>query len=199
MGQAVIAPLIAEFMERFPLIKRELLVTNRRVDLITESVDVAIRIGRLEDSSYICQRLGELATGVYAAPNYLSSAPELKVPEDLREHRVLSMLLADRAGRWRLKREQEVRVIDIDPVFGVNDFGVLAKVCEDGAGVACIPGYKVAEAVDSGRLIRILPQWCLPEVEFYALFPSREGISPKTRIWLDFLREKIFAQNEESI
>jgi len=199
MGQAVIAPVIAEFMRRYPLIELELLVTNRRVDLIAEGVDVAIRIGRMEDSSYVCKKMGELEAGIYASPDYLKAAPELLSPEDLVAHRVLSMLLADRAGRWHLDNGQQLKTIDINPVFGVNDFGVLSRVCEDGAGIACIPAYKVTSSIDDGRLVRVLPQWRLPSIEFYALFPSREGISNKTRLWLDFLQDTIFEENKDHL
>ena len=187
----VIAPLLSEFCERYPLIKLEFDVTPRKVDLITEPFDLALRAGELQDSNLIARVIGVFNVGLYAAPDYLAKFAEPKMPIELAQHQCL---IFPNRQTWRLLRERankpkEERSIEVHGRLMANSIGMLQNLAEQGLGIAMLPHAFAMRAVAKGKLQRILPEWEAEASKIHALTATRQ-LPAKTKVFLDFLKEK---------
>ncbi len=190
-GQHLLGPLTAAFMARHPEVRVELCLTNRKVDVIEEGLDLAIRIGRLEDSSLIAKRLGASGFRLCASPGYLAARNTPASPDGLVEHDCLIMPDLKTSSQWRLVGPSGTRTVSIKPRAIVNDFTTLRQIVLDGGGIAILPTYMCAELERDGQIVRVLPEWSLPAVEFHALYPSHRGATPKVRAFLEFISERL--------
>jgi len=188
VGQSLIAQHLAEFARTYPLVKVDLRLTNRRVDLIDEGYDVVIRVGESPDSNLISKYLCSQELHMYAAPRYLKDAEAApSTPNDLQTHRCLFMTAVSERSRWQLISADSTCVVDFEPAFSCDDFQVLLRLAIDGFGVAQLPDYMCKESLEAGQLVRVLDNWSGAKVDFNALVPSRRGITPKIRVFLDHL------------
>lgn len=188
------APLVAEFSRRYPGITFEFDLTPRRVDLITEPFDVAIRMGELTDSNLIARLLARLSVQAYASPGYLKFAGEPKHPSDLAEHECLGF---PKAGKWTLHRGAEEVEVGVGGRFLVNSVGMLRRLATLDLGIILLPGEIVAEDVSTGRLRRILPDWQGKPTPVYALTETRL-LPAKTQRFIEFLQSRLGAQAEQA-
>ena len=190
-GQYLLSPLLAEFMARYPDVNLDVVLSNRRIDILEEGFDLLIRIGQLQDSSLISKRLGETRLLLYASPAYLGLRGIPSEPDDLSEHECLMMSDIGAHTRMRLIGPNGTRATALVPRTTINDFPSLRQIAVDGGGIAILPQYLCTEVEQQGHLMRVLPNWSLPPVEFHALYPSHRGATPKVRVFLDFLGEKV--------
>ncbi len=188
VGQSLICQHLADFARSYPDVKVDLRLTNHRVDLIDEGFDVVIRVGKLPDSNLIGKYLCSQELHLYAAPSYIEeSDASLSVPEDLTKHRCLLMNAMSEHPQWQLQNSKEIKVIDFDPAFSCDNFYVLQQLAIDGLGIAVLPDYMCKKALEDGRLIRVLDSWIGNRVDFHALVRSIGGVTPKIRVFLDFI------------
>lgn len=185
------APLIAEFARRYPGISFDFDLTPRRVDLVSEPFDVAIRMGELSDSTLIARLLARLPVQVYASSGYLKSAGEPKHPSDLAQHECVGFA---KAGRWTLHRDGESVAVDVRGRFTVNSVGMFRRLATLDLGVVLLPEEMVADDVAHGRLRRILPGWQGTPTPVYALTETRL-LPAKTQRFIEFLQERLGQQD----
>ncbi len=191
-GQNMIAPHLSEFIKKYPEITVDIKLTNRRVDVIGEGYDLAMRIGQLADSSLVSRRLGSSRIMLYASPTYLKGAPQLDELSDLTSHSVLVMSDAFHSDKIILEDDNgQQQSVDITPRALINDLTMLSEVAQGGVGIVAIPEYLSEPSVKEGRLKRVLSDWSSPEFSFYAIYPSRQGLTRKVRVWIDFFLEKL--------
>lgn len=181
------APLIAEFAQRYPGINFEFDLTPRRVDLISEPFDVAIRIGEQPDSNLIARQLACLPAYLYASPQYLEQFGEPQHPSALTQHSCLGF---PRSGLWRLHSNTEKAEIAVSGRFTLNNVGMIRRMATLGQGIMLMPQKVVAEDIAEGRLCRLLPQWQGAPVPVYALTETRL-LPAKTQRFIEFLRERL--------
>ena len=189
-ANGVIAPLLAEFVARYPAITLELDLSPRRVDLIGENFDLAIRMGSLSDDASLAARsLGHLQVGLVAASSYLARRGLPPEPEALMEHDAL--LLLQRNGQpaaWTLSRgEQQWQGLP-PPRAVANSPEMLTRLARAGAGIAAVGLHFVEPYVRSGELQVVLPDWLLPSDTAWAVFPGRRLMPARTRVFLDALQ-----------
>ncbi len=189
VGQNLIGPMLPEFMKLFPDVLISLQLSNRRVDLIEEGFDLAIRVGALSDSSLISRRVGVSELGVYASPKYLRRLAAPVLPADLIDHDCLIMSDEETGHVWRLVGPSGRKNTSVRARAVVNDFAVLQRMLLDGIGIALLPDY-IAHA-SKGKLTRVLPEWSIPSVELHAIYPSHRGATPKMRVFLDWVIDKM--------
>jgi DNA-binding transcriptional LysR family regulator len=186
----VLGPLLAEFIARHPAIALELDLSPRRVDLIGENFDVAIRIGDLpDDASLAARRLAVFSVGMYASPAYLARRGLPSEPEALMEHDVLRLL--GRNGEpapWRLKRDQVLWEGLPPGRASANSPELLVRLARAGAGITMLSDHFAAPDVESGELVQVLADWSLPPVTAWAVFPGRRLMPARTRVFLDALQ-----------
>ena len=180
---------IATFIETYPEIQLDLDLSSRRVDLIGERYDLAIRMGVLaDDSSVVARKIDEQSFGLYASPIYLALHPALKHPDELQQHAAVRLLSArGSAAPWKLIRGKSVWEGVPPGRLTLNSPDMIQQLVLDGAGIGALPDRFVTEDVRHKRLIRILPKWCFPAVPAWAVMPMRRYLPAKTRVFLDHI------------
>jgi DNA-binding transcriptional LysR family regulator len=191
--------LFARFTAENPAIELHLEATNRRVDVIAEGFDVAVRVRfpPLEPSDLVMRRLDESTQCLVASPG-LAPRP-LASPADL--HALPSIAQRPLRGdhQWRLETaEGETAVVAHQPRLVTDDMATLREAAIAGVGVVQLPTLMIWEDVEAGRLIRVLPRWRPPVGIIHAVFPSRRGLLPSVRALLDFLGEHCAAQRQRA-
>lgn len=198
--------MLSDFVKAHPAITLELDLSARRVDLIAESFDLAIRMGELPvDSLLTAKRLGVFKVGLYATPDYLSRLVAPAVPEDL--NRLHGLMLLSSAGDtvpWRLQpvgpvsrhNKAGAQVVDPDSHTRANSPELLMQLAQNGCGVAALTDFIVQPMLQSGRLARVLPDWMAEPAVAWAVFPGRRLMPTKTRVFLDALSQTLSSCNE---
>lgn len=184
-----LAPLIAEFSRLYPGISFEFDLTPRRVDLVTEPVDVVIRMGEPADSNLIARLLARLPRHVYASPRYLERSGEPSHPADLERHECLR-LRTGKTDTWALHRADETIEITVGGRFLLNSVGMLRRLATLDLGIIVMEEEIVADDLANGRLRRVLPQWQAMPVPVYAITETRL-LPAKTQRFIEFLRERL--------
>lgn len=191
----VLAPWLAEFVQRYPAISLEMDLTPRRVDLIAENMDIAIRMGDLpDDATLAARRLNTFTAGLYASPAYLKRCGHPSEPEALMEHDALRLLA--RTGEpapWVLIREtDQARWEGIPPGRAtVNSPDLLMRMAVAGGGICLVSDYFAEAQVRAGTLTPVLPEWRPPSTAAWAVFPGRRLMPARTRVFLDELQAKL--------
>jgi DNA-binding transcriptional LysR family regulator len=180
---------IATFIETYPEVQLDLDLTSRRVDLIGERFDLAIRMGTLDsDATLVARKIDEQSFGLYASPIYLALHPAPKHPDELAHHAAVRLLSArGSAIPWKLIRGKAVWEGVPPGRLTLNSLDVIQQLMLDGAGIGALPDRFVAEDVRLKRLVRVLPEWCLPAVPAWAVLPMRRYLPAKTRAFLAHL------------
>jgi len=177
---------IATFIETYPEIQLDIDLSSRRVDLIGERFDLAIRMGALDnDATLVARKLDEQSFGLYASPIYLALHPAPKHPDDLQNHASVRLLSArGSAVPWTLTRGKEIWEGIPPGRLTLNSPDMIQQLLLDGAGIGALPDRFVAEDVRRNRLVRVLPRWNLPAVPAWAVMPMRRYLPAKTRAFL---------------
>lgn len=188
-ASVVLAPLLASFSARYPALSLEIDLSPRRVDLIGENFDVVLRMGSLSDDATLAARqIAEFSIGLYASPAYLKRRGQPRQPADLMAHDAL--VLAASPGEpplWRLLRGEEVWEGRPPTRVAANGPDFLAQMARAGAGIAAIGDHFAEPYVTQGELMPVLPEWSLPSVPAWAVFPGRRLMPARTRAFLDAL------------
>jgi len=186
-----LAPVIGEFLERYPAVQLELMPTDRVVDLIEEGVDVAIRIGRLADSSFMARKIGEDVRLVCAAPRYLARHGQPTRPDELVRHNCIVSRERAHLNRWQFRVDGQLREIEVGGRLAVSDGEAQLRLALQGLGIVRLTRLTVAGAVKSGELMILLEDFSAEEpVPIHAVYPHRRHLAPKVTAFVDFIREK---------
>ncbi len=189
-GQLILKPALAKFMHQYPELKVKLNLVNRRVDFIEEGFDIVIRIGQLNDSMLIAKKLGTVTRKLFASPTYLARQGKPKTVEQLVEHHLLIMNPINNDLKLSLVSTQgENFTVNSKPRLLVDDFAILKQSLIDGLGIAVLPEYMIREEVSTGKLVNILPNWGMDNVDVYALYPRNRAKIPKVKAFLNFIAE----------
>ncbi|MGY2234637.1 LysR substrate-binding domain-containing protein [Pseudomonas gingeri] len=191
LAQEFMPWVISSFLAAHPLVQLEVLMVNRRVDLVTEGIDVALRVREHgdEDPLLVTRRLRQAQTFMLATPAFLQEHPVNSL-EDLKDAPILGALEADRLVHLSLLDEDgHKREVSLEARLGVDDF-VVRKACAlAGLGFTVLPMLYCEEELANGTFVRILPQWSLPGGWLQAVYPHRRGVLPAVRAWIDHLAE----------
>jgi DNA-binding transcriptional LysR family regulator len=186
-GARHVAPAVASFLAAHPELGVELTLADRRVNLLEEQVDVAVRIGRLEDSSLMARRLAPCRSIVCAAPAYIAARGMPVHPADLAKHDCLSYAYAADGDLWRFEREGQQETVRVGSRIWSNNGEALAYAAIAGLGIALKPTFIVGEALRDGRLVPVLPGWTVPPLGVHAVWPPNRFLPFKTRAFIDHL------------
>lgn len=188
-----VAPLIAEFVQRYPHIQVDLNFEDRKLEVIEPGFDVSIRIADLGDSSLGARRIAPCHHLVVAAPTYLQRYGKPDSPPALETHHTIaSYRLQDASQEWLFRSaDGEVVSTHLTPAIFANNSLALREIILAGAGIARMPSFIVGPDVKKRNLINLFPEFTTLEKTIYAVFPQREFMPRKTRVFIDFLVEKI--------
>lgn len=186
-----IAPLIAGFNQCYPNVVVILQSNESNIDLIERKVDIAIRIGQLEDSSLKSRKLGESVRQLYASSNYIKSNGYPKTEAELKEHPCLGFVKPGKLNIWPIK-DRLGHKLQITPRTFADNGETLRQLAVQGCGIACLSSFTVREDVESGRLVSILKDKVIQEsIPLYAVFYSENEVNPRIRGFLDYISEHI--------
>jgi DNA-binding transcriptional LysR family regulator len=187
MGRLLIAPLLADFLHRYPAVSVELLLVDRAVDMVEEDVQLALHVGHLADSQLVARKLADVQMIVCAAPAYLQRVGIPGEPADLAHYDCLVFSDTPGAGEWRFTDGKTEYKIRIAARLWINSIDALVQAAKDGAGIARVPSWLVAADLADGRLRRILGDDQPAPAPVHLLFQSSRLASPKVRAFADYL------------
>ncbi len=190
----LLAPLVADFLDAYPLIKLELVSGETFVDLIEERADIAIRIGQLTDSSLHARRLGSSRLRLVAAPHYLARHGEPQTVAELAQHRLLGFTAPASLNTWPLPSLDgaDREGYPIDPVVNASNGETLRHLAVQGAGIVCLSDFLTMADRAHGRLKPVLADISLPWMQpVWAVFYKQEAIPPRVAALLDFLMTRL--------
>ena len=190
IASRAIVPLLGTFVARHPNLAVELTIDDRRQDLIQEGIDVAIRFGKLPDSSAIARLIGRWPLVVAAAPAYLETHGIPETPEQLADH--VFVIAGPVAGK-QLMFHRGDRQVGVQPrgQVAIDGAEVAVSAVRAGLGIAVASLPAFAEDFDTGSLVRLLPDWRLNDIEAHALFASGQAAKPAARAFVDHLAQEL--------
>lgn len=192
LAQTTVGPILGLFLARYPQVRVDMRVSNRVVDLVEEGVDVALRVrATLDDSgSLVVKNLGLTGTYLVASPALLQRQGKPQTPQDLTRLDSVSMSAVDGKASWHLLGQGGAsHVLVHQPRYVADDLLTLKFAVVCGTGMCVMPDYMCHEELLDGRLVLVLPGWAPPQGVFHAVYPSRRGMVPAVRRFLDFLGE----------
>lgn len=187
-----LAPSLKAFSAQYPQIDFEMDLTSRRVDLVTDGFDCAIRIGTPPPtpSTLIARQVGLLPRYLFASPEYLRGAAPLNHPDDLVNHQCIIPFPVGGKAQWTLSSRKKTVTIEVGGRYATNNVGMCRKLASLGLGVAISAGPEVAGALERDQLQRVLPEWDVAPVPVYAIIESRL-IPSRVRLFIDFVQASL--------
>lgn len=190
VATSMLAPVLPQFLARFPEVRVELDISNRRVDVIGEGFDAALRVRKQPsgEDGLVMRSFAELCELLVASPAYLQLRGMPTAPLELADHDTLSYEGDSDRHHWDLRGPQgESARVEHQPRLVCHDFKVLLNAAQAGHGIALLPESAARDAISRGELITVLPGWTLPQGIFHVVFPHRRGLLPAVRSFIDFL------------
>jgi DNA-binding transcriptional LysR family regulator len=192
-GQTLLGPILGELMTLYPDVQVDVELLDRRVDLIEEGFDLAIRAGMLTDSSLIAKKLGTPGClHVFASPAYLKARGTPQHPQELSGHDCLIMSAQSTPTAWTFKDKRKPITVKVRVRSEANSFMLLRELAVAGHGLVRLPRYLAAEALARGELVSVLGRFLPDAMPWHAVYPSARNLSPKVRALVALL-ERHFA------
>ena len=189
MGVLLLDQMLADYNRRYPSVQLEIDLSPRRVDLLAEGFDLAVRVGKLpEDSTLTARKIATLSNSLYASPDYLAAHGEPATPEELEQHKGLMIFRSNNTQvPWSLCRGDVQWEGAPQTVISANSPGLLLRLASQGRGITAVSDRFVELRIGTGELRRVLPEWYLPPNIAWAVYPGRRLLQPKTRAFMDMM------------
>ncbi len=181
-----IAPLLHGFLSAYPDVQIHLHLQDKPVDLVSEGIDVAIRIGELDDSSFIARKCGEVALRLTASPKFVEQHGVPKSLEDVPSFPCLIDTTPRHGRRWPIGRR-----VNVDGAVTANDGEIIRQMTLAGLGLSLLPDFFVEDDIVEGRLVSMFPDYLSETIGIYTLLPARRQITPAARVFADFVAENL--------
>jgi DNA-binding transcriptional LysR family regulator len=183
-----LAPLWPRFMQLHPEIELDVALIDRVVDIVDEGYDLAIRISRAGSSAHAARKLATSHNICCAAPAYLARHGTPQLPADLKAHRCIGYRYAASGDEWQFSDGQgRPHPVKVNCAMHVNNGDTARAAALAGAGIIWQPTFLIGEDLRAGRLLRLLPEFSLPDIDILAVYPSRRHLNAKVRVLIDFL------------
>ena len=181
---------LTQFLQRNPDVKLDLNLNSQRMDLVTEQIDLAIRIGTLEDSNLFAWHLFDMPLKLFATPSYLAGIQTLNHPHDLANCNFIRLRTNKNRTEWVLKNGDEQITHHVQGNITVNDMGVVIAMCEASAGIGIIPEAFVQTQLNNHTLVPVLPNWHSLPSKVHAITTAR---NPPARVkhLIEFLKQAL--------
>lgn len=189
-GPARIAPILPDFLQRFPQVRVSVVAVDRDVDLIGEGFDVAIRVSRLRDSSLIARRLTSNRRVVCATAGYFAKHGTPRHPADLDSHNCLVNPVYSTQGTWSFKKGGRLHSVQVRGNLEFTSPQALREVALRGLGIGLLPAFLVNADLRAGRLRTVLTDYISEDADVFLIYPHSRHLSPKVRVFVDFLADR---------
>lgn len=185
-GRRHVMPLVNAFLQQHPEMQIEVVLSDSYQDLIENGLDIALRIGELQDSSMVARKVGSVRSTLVASPDYLQRAGVPSHPADLHQHAVITSLRHTR--EWRFAQDLRVRIL---PRLRVNDIESQLETLRGGQGIGRLLSYQVIDDLQDGKLIRLLPEWEPAPLPVQLVTQRVKNMTPKVRQFWDFALDQL--------
>ncbi|MGK3127377.1 LysR family transcriptional regulator [Candidatus Pantoea formicae] len=185
-GRRHVMPLVNAFLQQHPEMQIEVVLSDSYQDLIENGLDIALRIGELQDSSMVARKVGSVRSTLVASPDYLKRAGVPSHPADLHQHAVITSLRHTR--EWRFAQDLRVRIM---PRLRVNDIESQLETLRGGQGIGRLLSYQVIDDLQDGKLIRLLPEWEPAPLPVQLVTQRVKNMTPKVRQFWDFALDQL--------
>ncbi|MGB6352474.1 MAG: LysR family transcriptional regulator [Steroidobacteraceae bacterium] len=192
-GRRHVAPVVSDFLNEYPELRVELSLNDRNLDLIEEGLDLAVRIGPLEDSSLVARQVGSVRRVVVASPEYLARRGVPLTPLDLAAHDTIFGMARSPAREWRFGPAPRGAVVRLSPRLLVDDVEAQIQAAQAGRGIARPLSYQVTEELTAGTLVRLLQDFEPEPLPVQLVTLSRGHLAPKVRAFLDSATQRLKA------
>ena len=196
-GAQHLVPVIKQVRALYPLLKIDLLLEDRVINMVEDGVDLAIRIGWLQESNLVAKKICETPVIVFASPEYLAQKGTPKIPQDLQQHDWISLSLFSSPLTWQFekkgqkqsaqKHNVQKQKVQMHSQLKSNSVAAVVALAKSGQGISALSKFVVQDDIDQGLLQPLLTDYELEASGIYAVYPHREHVPPKVRIFIDFL------------
>lgn len=186
-GTQHLVPVIKQVRALYPLLKIDLLLEDRVINMVEDGVDLAIRIGWLQESNLVAKKICETPVIVFASPEYLAQKGTPKVPQDLQQHDWVSLSLFSSPLTWQFEHRGQKQSVQMHSQLKSNSVAAVLALVKSGQGISALSKFVMQDDIDSGLLQPVLTDYQLAPTGVYAVYPHREHVPPKVRIFIDFL------------
>ncbi|ASI88863.1 MULTISPECIES: LysR family transcriptional regulator [Vibrio] len=192
-GEQVLAPLMHEFLLMHPQIELDLILSNQKMNLVEEGFDLAVRLGRLEDSSMMARKLLDRHMFVCASPTYLENHGEPHTLSELKRH----SCLRGSTKYWRFDEKGSERLIHVEGRVQCNSGYALVDAALKGLGIVQLPDYYVQPYLEAGELVEVLTPYRGDREGIWALYPQNRMLTSKVRTLIDYLSEALSREKHD--
>ena len=194
IAQNQMAKILPAFLKKYPEVRVQMMVSNRRVDVINEGIDLALRVRTKldDDPNLVLRQFEAIEQRLFASQAYLNEFGHLTTPEQLSEHRIISMAEEHLDQHFLLSGpDHQQKKIKVNPVIMGSNLLMLAELANQNCGIALLPDSIAQGFIKTGQLVKVLPEWTAPHGIFHAVYPSRRGLLPAVRVFIDYLVEQL--------
>ena len=188
-GRLHVAPLIPKLLQRYPKLQIDLVMDDRKVDLVAGGFDVAIRAGNLPASTLIARKLAPVRQVLCVSPDYIDRYGRPGTPAELSSHNCVLYSYSSDAYEWTLIGESGPETVTVSGSYQVNNSEALLEALREGIGIGRLPTFVAGPDLKTGRLVKLFESYSLPDFTLYAVFPERQYLPAKVRAFLDFAIE----------
>lgn len=189
-------PIVSDYMRQYPEVKVDLLLNDRRVDLLEEGLDLAVRIGMLPESGLIAKRLASDRIAICGAPEYLKRHGVPQKPADLAQHNCLMYSYAATGDDWKMTGPGGEHAVRVAGSLRATNGDMIRLAALGGVGLIRQPLFLVGEDIRAGRLVEVLTDYSSGDLGIYAVYPSRKHLSAKVRTFVDFVAAALALKSE---
>lgn len=197
-GLKRLAPLLLDFSRRYPEVVLDMDYSDRRINLIEEGIDLAIRVTRRLDAGDVARRISSSRMVVLAAPDYLSRHGAPRSPAELAHHVCLGYTNAGSSMAWQFIVDGQLESFQVRSHLNANNGEVLTEAAAQGLGITCQPDFIAESFLASGRVLEILSGFPCPELGIYAMLPSNRHVPHRVRVLMDTLAEQLMQRPERN-
>lgn len=191
IGRLLLAPIVGEFLRTYPDIELSLSLSDAHVDLLSDGIDLAIRVSHLEDSSLVARQLLANPMLAVAAPGYLDSAGVPVHPAELSQHACLSYSRFKSSHQWQFHQNGQQISVQVGGRLQCDNGDTLLELALAGNGIALLPRWMVSQALQRGELVRVLPDYQARDVPINAVYLNRRYVPLKVKCFIDFFKESL--------
>lgn len=192
LGMSVLPQIVSDFTKKYPKVSVEVLLADRRVELLAENVDIAIRAGELKDSTLVSKKLGVVYFAVFASPKYLKTRKAPSHPRDLKDHECLHFTPLG-SEEWKLSSAKGSLHVPVKGRVIVNDLHMIRNLAVAGDGLALLPTFFCQQEQGAGKLVRVLKDWKSNPNPVQFVYPAQKYVTPKLSAFIQMATEPIRA------
>lgn len=191
IGIHILNPILDQFRKLHPKVQLEAIYTHETLNLVSEGIDVAIRVGRLKDSSLKKRHAGQVELILVCAPQYLKICGNLLNPEKISELETLAFYTKKKSIQWHLQSPSGKLTLNIKPSIAINNYSAICDFAVRGYGIGLIPNFLCEPHIKSGALVHLLKSWKSAEVPLQLVTPHQKNVSTLTKTFVQFFAEKM--------